>query len=92
MSARNGPGGDSRGGPLTTDRPTAENPGEKFRSQRTPVEVVERACDAAFLTLVGAECVGTHADDLVVATLRTIMQEAHALHEDASPARRWWAA
>ncbi len=36
MSARNGPAGDSRGGPLTTDRPTAENPGEKFDSERTP--------------------------------------------------------
>jgi len=31
-----GPPGDSRGGPLTTDRPTAENPGEKFTAERTP--------------------------------------------------------
>lgn len=30
------PPGDSRGGPLTTDRPTAENPGEKFTSEGTP--------------------------------------------------------
>jgi hypothetical protein len=28
--------GNSRGGPLTTDRPTAENPGEKFGSHPTP--------------------------------------------------------
>lgn len=27
---------DSRGGPLTTDRPTAENPGEKFEANGTP--------------------------------------------------------
>lgn len=27
---------DSRGGPLTTDRPTAENPGEKFTPHGTP--------------------------------------------------------
>lgn len=26
----------SRGGPLTTDRPTAENPGEKFTANGTP--------------------------------------------------------
>jgi hypothetical protein len=37
------PPGHSRGGPLTTDRPTAENPGEKFtpndtrRRRQTPV-------------------------------------------------------
>jgi hypothetical protein len=59
--------------------------------KRTPLEVVERACDATFLHLVEAGCVGTHPDDLVTATLRQIMREAHALHEDASPARRWWA-
>jgi hypothetical protein len=29
--------GHSRGGPLTTDRPTAENPGEKFTGHGTPV-------------------------------------------------------
>lgn len=28
---------------------------------------------------------------VVVSTLRQIMAEAHALHEDESPARRWWA-
>ncbi len=61
-------------------------------TERTPIEAVERACDATFLTLVQAGCVGTHPEDLVVATLRTIMREAHALHEDASLARRWWAA
>jgi hypothetical protein len=30
------PGGNSRGGPLTTDRPTAENPGKKFTAHGTP--------------------------------------------------------
>jgi hypothetical protein len=30
------PPGHSRGGPLTTDRPTAENPGEKFEGHGTP--------------------------------------------------------
>lgn len=30
------PPGHSRGGPLTTDRPSAENPGEKFTSESTP--------------------------------------------------------
>ncbi len=35
MAGRAGPG-DSRGGPLVTDRPTAENPGEKFTAERTP--------------------------------------------------------
>jgi len=42
------PGGDSRGGPLTTDRPTAENPGEKFDSERTsthPQDAPWRAVD-----------------------------------------------
>jgi hypothetical protein len=59
-------------------------------SERTPLEVVEQSCDATFLTLVEAGCVGAHPDDLVVRTLRTIMREAHALHEDETPARRWW--
>jgi hypothetical protein len=36
VSARNGPGGNSRGGPRPTDRPTAENPGEKFIQDDTP--------------------------------------------------------
>lgn len=63
---------------------------DEARSKRTPLEVTQRACDAAFLTLVGAGCVGTRPEDLVVATLRTIIREAHALHEDTSPARRWW--
>jgi hypothetical protein len=58
--------------------------------QRTPLEVVER-CDAAFLHLVGVGVVGTHPEDLVVRTLRTIMREAQALHENDSPAHRWWA-
>ncbi len=89
MAARNG-ARDSRGGPLTTDRPTAENPGEKFTAQRTPLEVVERACDTAWLHLAGAGMVSGRSDCLVTATLRQIMREAHALHEDTSPARRWW--
>ena len=86
------PPGHSRGGPRPTDRPTAEEPRREFTAERTPLEVVERACDATFLHLVGAGVVGTHPEDLVVATLRRIMAEAHALHEDDSPARRWWAA
>ncbi len=53
--------------------------------------MVERSCDATFLHLVGAGVVSTHPEDLVVRTLRTIMREAQALHEDDSPAHRWWA-
>lgn len=58
-----------------------------FVAQRTPIEVVERSCDATFLHLVSAGVVGTHPEDLVVATLRRIMAEARELHEDESPAR-----
>jgi hypothetical protein len=35
VSADHGPPGHSRGGPLTTDRPTAENPGERLTSYGT---------------------------------------------------------
>ncbi len=91
MSARNGPG-HSRGRPATNGTgPTAENPGEKFTAQRTPLAVVERACATAWLHLAGAGMVSGHRDCLVTATLRRIMREAHALHEDTSLARRWWA-
>ncbi len=58
--------------------------------KRTPLELVERSVDTTFLHLVEAGCVGTHPEDLVVRTLQAIMREAHALHEDTSPARHWW--
>ncbi len=58
--------------------------------QPPDLDQIERSCEAAFLTLVEAGCVGTHPCDLVTATLRQIMVEAYALHEDESPARRWW--
>ncbi len=35
--------GDSRGGPLTTDRPTAENPGKKFTAHGTPDQRQDQA-------------------------------------------------
>jgi hypothetical protein len=60
--------------------------------QRTPLEAAEHACDLAFLHLVGAGLVGTHPDDLVTATLRTILREARAREAQLRPARRRWAA
>ncbi len=91
MTARNGPGND--GGPLGQGgRSSSGLQVAGAVTDDTPLEAVERACDAAFLTLLGAGYVGGHPEDLVVATLRRIMVEAHALQEDASPARRWWAA
>jgi hypothetical protein len=83
-------------GPPTAERRPGRGSGSSAsgltrHSQRTPIEDVERACDTAFLHLVSAGVVGTHPADLVTATLRQIMAEAHALHDDESPARRWWA-
>jgi hypothetical protein len=51
------------------------------------LDQVERACDATFLHLLGEDLISP----VVVSTLRQIMREAHELHEDASPSRRWWA-
>ncbi len=62
MSARNGPG-DSRGGPLVTDRPTAENhPGEsKFASEDTATvrQNATRRTDTIHVWAVGYYTVGT---------------------------------
>ncbi len=58
--------------------------------QPPDLDRIERSVDTTFLHLVEAGCVGTHPEDLVTTTLRTIMREARELHEDASPARRWW--
>lgn len=55
---------------------------------RDRLAAVEQACDSAFLHLVGAGVVGTHPEDLVTATLRQIMLEAHQLHEDELTAAR----
>jgi hypothetical protein len=41
------PPGHSRGGPLTTDRPTAENPGERLTSYGTPADRQNAARRAA---------------------------------------------
>jgi hypothetical protein len=53
---------------------------------------VERSCDTAWLHLVEAGLVGTHPDDLVTATLRTILREAREREAQLRPARRRWAA
>jgi hypothetical protein len=59
--------------------------------QPRPVDV-ERSCDTAWLHLVEAGLVGTHPDDLVTATLRTILREAREREAQLRPARRRWAA
>ena len=53
--------GDSRGGPLTTDRPTAENPGEKFRVNGTPIvrQTHERRAEPVNVWAHGYFTVGT---------------------------------
>jgi hypothetical protein len=47
-------------------------------AQGTPLEQVERGCDLAFLHLVGAGMVTAHPEDLVVLTLRRVLDEARA--------------
>ena len=64
-------------------------PDEKIEAHCTPREDFKRSIDATFLTLVEHGCVGTHPNDLVIATLQRLMAEAHALHADDDPARRW---
>ncbi len=62
---------------------------------RTPtraadVATTERACDLAWLHLVEAGLVSDRPDDLVTATLHTILREAR--ERDARQPRRRWAA
>lgn len=59
------------------------------RAERTPLDVVKDSIDDTFLHLVSAGLVGTHPRDLVIETLKRLMVEAHQLHGDDSPARRW---
>ncbi len=55
------PPGHSRGGPLTTDRPTAENPGEKFTAHGTPIprQRAPRRADRLFVWAHAYLVVGT---------------------------------
>jgi hypothetical protein len=57
------------------------------RARELRVADVEGSCDLAFLHLVGAGLVGSHPDNLVTATLRTILREAQL-----QPAGWRWAA
>lgn len=60
------------------------------RTATQAVVAVERSCDLAWLHLLGAGLVSSRPDDLVTATLRTILlqaQEAEGPHRP--PARRW---
>lgn len=62
---------------------------------RTPARTarlaaVERSCDLAWLHLVGAGLVSDRPDDLVTATLRTVLREAREREARIVPGR--WAA
>lgn len=57
------------------------------------VAAVERACDRAWLHLLEAGLVTDRPDDLVTATLRTILREAREAEAlQRRPQRRRWAA
>ena len=58
----------------------------------THLRAVERACDDAWLHLLSAGLVSTRPDDLVTATLRTVLREAQEAEVlQRRPRRRWTA-
>jgi hypothetical protein len=58
------------------------------RRTTAPLGAVERACDAAWLHLLSAGLVGTHPEDLVTATLRTVLREAREREAQLRSVRR----
>lgn len=62
-------------------------------ARRTPrLAAAERACDLAWLHLVCAGLVSSHPEDLVTATLRTVLREAREAEDRARQRERRWAA
>lgn len=78
--------------PRTARRPAEATGGPALTVRQPPdLEQVERSCDDAFMHFASEGLLSPREDCLITKTLRAIMAEARALHEDDSPARRWWA-
>ncbi|MDP3712573.1 MAG: hypothetical protein Q8R60_08825 [Mycobacteriales bacterium] len=71
----------SRGGPLTTDRPTAENPGEKFTANGTPRRRQTQSATHVLGTATGVVGgTGRHRYVVVYACPVTTCRRVHLAH------------